>query len=225
VDSRTVPEQGRVAVAFTGADVQQPSATVLPIGRRLGAWPGSPSTPSGTPILRDGEVVEVSEVEFLAWVLSHGTVAAPPPTRAGLEHEMRRLVDPQAASGVDRLRDRHLLAEFMPTAPDAITFAKAHRVLPLLPALGASHLRSERFGIGLPGQELATVDADTYAMWSESPAHPSLWLACHWVAARQAADSESLRRCAERLLGRYMLNLHDLLASNAVYVDLARDTR
>jgi hypothetical protein len=215
----TVPESGRLAVALRA------STAVVPIGRFVGAWPGGPSTPFGTSILRDGEVVEVSEMEFLAWVLSHGTAdpSAPPPTRAWLERKIGEIVDTSAEGGVDWLRSRQLLAEFTLAGPDAVSFAKAHRVLPLLPALGASQLRAGRFGIGLPGQELATVDADTYVVWSQAPAHPNLWRTCHWVGARQATAGEPLGRHAERLLGRYLANLHYLLASSAVYVDLVRD--
>jgi hypothetical protein len=199
-------------------------ALLLPIGHLLGAHYPRPGSTAHTQQVRVGpESVEIDDARFTAWALAHGL-----PGRAAEDLWTRRALEELAvAQGIgdlsgavdDLLADR-LLVE-VGTGEEMVEFARQHRLLPLVLGLGNSSAEPEVWSVGLLGQPIATMTSPLFDLWEWSGLAPDLWAACESAArtAREVGRTDDADVDPHATLGHLLVNLHGLLAVDAVHLD------
>jgi hypothetical protein len=175
------------------------AALVLPVGHDLGGYyDGSVAVHQ---VRRGVEVVTLSAGEYRTWSAAHGA----------------RSPAPDAS-----LRERGLLAEVTPGAPESVEFASTHRLLPLALGLGNTADQPGLFAVGLWYQPLVLMTGALFDLWQWAHLAPDLWMACRESAA-VAADTGARdpevtdpARVLEGVLG----SLGQLLAARVACLDV-----
>ncbi|MGX7674409.1 DUF6244 family protein [Plantactinospora sp. DSM 117369] len=136
-----------------------PTAGLVAIGHYLGLFPAEEGQWHHE-VRRGPDIERLTEPEARAW-------AAPG--------------DPSHRPSIlDTLVGRGLLVPV--SWDDAIGFARAHRLLPLLSGLGPDPEKPDNCRIGAFGRPIVTVDRLGYELWVEAGGQPSLWDACRRFA-------------------------------------------
>jgi hypothetical protein len=199
-------------------------AWVFPLGHYLGPFfPGRGEALECHRVRVGGEVARLfTDIEFLVWGLAHGLPAGPHPapdsvlTRATLTAIASERGETDATGAVSGLLASGVLVE----AVDPETFARGHRLQPLLSGLGVSPARPDMFHIGLFGEQpAAAVDELVFDMWQWAPRVGTLW-ELHEIQASTASVLGDTVGGVDGLLRR----LHLLLANGCGYLDVTTST-
>lgn len=187
---------------------------IVPIGHRVGAGR----------VRRGASFHELDETGFRAWTLAHG---APDALHDGQPWQRRQVVAAVAEAGVhdpearlNALCDKGFLAEVAPD--DAVPFARAHRMLPLMVGLGSTAGEPDLFGIGFLGQPVLHVGHVVYDLWQWSAMDDTLWATCENAAevARRAGSTDAGYTDPRRLLDGLLGSLPALLCTHAACLDV-----
>jgi hypothetical protein len=182
---------------------------VFAIGQFGGAEDGS-----AFPVRLGRKVWRLNRSRFAAWRLAHGL-----PDQIGRARWDRTAADSAVAaaggdpSTLDSLLADGLVAAVDPGDPgDAVEFASAHRLGPLL--TGVSERADGTYGLGLVDEAVMAVGGLQFALWAWSDVEPDLWAACRALADDAQAEPHAV-------LGDALEGLHGLLSTGAAYLDLA----
>ena len=197
--------------------------TVFPIGHYLGPFFPAKGAPMECHQIRVGQSVTnlFSQEEFAVWALAHGlpgmTVGSQwtPEALAAL---VRERGGDDVTGLVAELIQSGVLVEVSP-GPDALAFARGHRLQALLVGLGTTVARPDQFLLGFTGQPFATVDELAFELWQWGPLHPDLWTACEALAATDTVTT-GRPTSPEELLTSVLDGLHTLLSNGAAYLDV-----
>ncbi|MGW4499078.1 hypothetical protein ACWENR_10750 [Micromonospora sp. NPDC004336] len=186
------------------------TALVMPLGHYLGEYR------DGDGDLQPGHMIRIGEettaltgpTELSCWALAH---ERPDPTFDAAVVDTLGTEGPEVAAGLLRAG---LLRRVPDDESERRSFARAHRLRPLLTALGRLDGDPERYAIGFAGQVTAVVDAQTRDLWWWAGPSRNLWELCVRVGAAHA-------RRPETVLEYFLAHAHDLLAGGAAYLDVA----
>jgi hypothetical protein len=185
---------------------------MLPVGHYTGA-----EHPPGYRTVRIGRtrVSFPDDGPFLVWAAAHrppGDLAAPW-GRAEIA-AASRVADPDPL--IDRLQRDGLLVE----VSDPEAFARAHKAVPILIALGNTAEEPDRYGIGLFGLDpVITVPARVFEVWQWGTVGTSLWTVCEAFATASTRVTGTPVTPGEVLTG-FVAALPALVGSNALYLDV-----
>lgn len=190
---------------------------VFPVGQ-FGGANGAPDRPDTRFPVRVGDrVVELGVDAFTVWAHAHGL-----PDRTGaVRWTAATMTEALAAAGVSAaphltaLRDEGLVAEVDPA--DAVPFARAHRLSPLLLGLGDTEAG---YALGMIARPVIEVAGPLFALWSWTAVETDLWSSCERVArdATEVDEDSALIDPTEVLRGT-LEGLHGLLTVGAAYLD------
>jgi hypothetical protein len=184
---------------------------ILPVGHYTGS-----EHPPGNRTIRVGRTrVSFPDLDpFLVWAAAHrppGDLAAP----WGRDQiaAAAKVADPGPV--IDRLLQDGLLVE----VTDRAAFAKAHKAVPILIALGNTPEEPDRFGIGMFGLDpVITVPHLVYELWQWGTISVSVWAVCE-AYATATARATGTATSTDDVLAEYVAALPGLVGSNAVYLD------
>ena len=184
---------------------------ILPVGHYTGA-----EHPPGSRTVRIGRS-RVSFTEpgpFLVWAAAHrppGDLSAP---WGRAEIAAAAKVD-DADTVIDQLLEDGLLVD----TGDPEAFARKHRAVPILIALGNTPEEPDRYGIGLYGFDpVVTVSPLVYELWLWGTISVSIWALCEAFAIANSRAT-GVPIAADAVLGELVAALPALVGSNAVYLD------
>lgn len=197
---------------------------LFPVGLYLGVH----HSPAG-----DGPPVQVVRVgskmrrltgpQFAVWALAHG-VTDPAEhrdrTRSTVAEASRRagVADPDPL--IDAFLADGALAEVTPGSPDAVEFARTHRMVPLMLGLGNTADDPALFRVGF-SEPVVGMNADLYDLflWSHLEVH--LWAACDEAAAveKELGSDDPELTDPHQVLAGLLTALHSMLVGHAVYLD------
>ncbi|MFB6720118.1 hypothetical protein ACFCV3_08170 [Kribbella sp. NPDC056345] len=197
-------------------------ALILPIGHDLGARSAAPDVRLQQ--VRVGtEVMELTSSEYVVWLLAHSLDEDAPLTQRSLAEAGERfgIGRAETTATIERFVGDGLLAEVVPGGESALSFARRHRLTPLLFGLGPDPDNVGMLLIGLLGQPLAQVSTPLYDLWTWAHLSPELWQACEVAAevARQQGVTDPEELDPELVLGGVLGSLHGLLRVRAAYLD------
>lgn len=197
---------------------------ILPIGQYAGA------TGDGAHEVRRGGVTErLNALSFAAWGLGHGPVD--PVLAAGVVWTRNELVRYAGLAGlldpaelVAGLVKRELLVEAPTTGSRALGFARRHRAVPLAIGLGNTPDAPAEYAIGHFDQALVSVDELRYEVWCWSTVYDTLWQVCQArsgaVPDGEAATPAGAGREPAQILAHFLAGVHQLVSTNALYLDV-----
>jgi hypothetical protein len=168
-------------------------------------------------------LVELSDPEYVVWLLAHGTGDQDRPTRSSVAAAAERLelslTDFKAIA--DQLLSVGLLAEVDPESGPAVDFAQRHQLIPLLMGLGPDQNQADLQTIGLLGQPIAQVSGAVYDVWAWAHLTPQLWIACQDAAevSRRVGVTAPEETEAREVLTGILRSVHGLLCVRAAYLD------
>ena len=200
---------------------------IFPLGHYIGAYYPGTDEPLAYHTVRIGRqpIRLGSDAELTLWGLAHGGAdeAATPWTRSQVIALAEDAEIPDADELLDELIADDIIVEVHPDSADAIDFAEAHRVMPLLFGLGASGSDSSLRQIGFGAQVAAEVDSFTFELWRYGRLTDNLWSFCtvYGEALRQAVGLSEEETAPERLLSRALHDIQRLLARHAAYLDVS----
>lgn len=184
---------------------------ILPVGHYTGS-----EHPPGHRTVRIGRsrVSFPDDEPFLVWAAAHrplGDLAAP----WGRAEIAATAKVGDADAIIDQLFGDGLLVE--PDDPEA--FARAHKAVPILIALGNTPEEPDRYGIGLFGLDpVLTVSPLVYELWQWGTISVSVWAVCEaYATANSRATGVPVETGA--VLAEFVAALPALVGSNAVYLD------
>jgi hypothetical protein len=199
---------------------------LLPIGHYVGVQHRTGPAGATRQVRRGGTVHDLTDDQFAAWKLAHGTADAVANQTAwhrdSVEEQARAAGLGGAASVVDDLLEAGLLVEVGPEGQDPVGFATSHRLVPLMLGLGNSSEEPNLFGIGFLHQPALLVSHAIYDVWQWSTMDDSLLATCENAVdvARRAGYSEPEFVDVPTLLSGVIASLHALLFANAAYLDI-----
>ncbi|ASW58067.1 hypothetical protein CIK06_27590 [Plantactinospora sp. KBS50] len=201
---------------------------MFPVGRYTGAFHPAVGAPVRYHSLSVGRLSVQLETEsaFNVWVAAHRPPDAGRPwTRPEVARAATQrlgVADPDVL--IEEFRTDGLLVEVDAADPDAVEFARAHRVLPLMLPLGNTPDDPLRHGIGLFGAEpLLRVPTLVNDVWMWSSAGGSLWDVCvAFASAGARAEVDDEREHDPRyVLGEFLGGLQELIGISAACLDEA----
>jgi hypothetical protein len=181
--------------------------TVFPIGHYMGE-----RHPEDLHYVRVGlQHQTMTADEFGVWVLSHED--SPQWSIQDVLSLAAKANLPNAKSSTNRL----LAVGLLVSVTDKVAFAQSYRLQPLRTGIGNSREAPDRYEIGVPGQDPATVEAGSYELWQWSALAPTLWHTCE-IRAKVADPPTSPTDVVDEVLA----DLRPLLANSCGYLDQAR---
>ncbi|WP_405063920.1 hypothetical protein OG474_20365 [Kribbella sp. NBC_01505] len=197
-------------------------ALILPIGHDLGARSAAPDVRLQQ--VRVGtEVMELTGPEYVVWLLAHSLDENDPLTQRSLTAAGERfgIGNRETGATIERFLGDGLLAEVVPGEESALSFARRHRLAPLMLGLGPDPDNVGMLLIGLLGQPLAQVSTPLYDLWTWAHLSPELWQACEVAAdvARHQGVTDPQELDPELVLAGVLGSLHGLLRVRAAYLD------
>lgn len=201
---------------------------VYPVGRYTGVFHPAVGAPAKYHSLSIGRISATMESEqaFAVWAAAHRPLdqAGQLWNRAAVLEAARRLgVDDPEPLVAEFLADG-LLVEVAPGTPDAVGFAQAYRVLPLMVSLGNTPDDPLNYGIGLFGmQPVLRAPALVHDVWQWGSAGGSLWDVCMAFAqaGAEAEVADEREHDPEYVLAVFLTALPTLVGVNAACVDEA----
>jgi hypothetical protein len=194
---------------------------ILPVGHYTGAE--HPPGPGRTrPLGSAGRTIRIGrsrvsftdDEPFLVWAAAHrppGDLGAPW-GRAEIA-AASKVADPEPV--IDQLLEDGLLVE----VTDVESFARRHKAVPILIALGNTPEEPDRYGIGLYGLDpVVTVSPLVYELWQWGTISVSVWAVCEAFAIANSRAT-GVPIAAGSVLAEFVAALPALVGSNAVYLD------
>jgi hypothetical protein len=197
---------------------------VVPVGQYGGAVrEQSVVGPVGHAIRRGPMVFTVPPQPATLWMEAHGRradIGGTAWTRSTiLDRRADEMALAEAETAFGHLAVLHLIREFTPDGPEALEFARTHRLLPAAHGLGNTSDDPFRFLVGHPPHRTARLEWNEMRLWRDGYQEPSLWDAC---LARVAAEERvGYALDPGRLLVSTLGSLHLMLALRLTYVDVA----
>lgn len=199
---------------------------LFPVGHHVGARHRVESDEVLEQVRRGATFHDLTSQEYAVWTLAHGSPEAVqnevPWTRKAVE-ELARVAGLTAVSEVvDKLMETGLLVEVAPGTDEALAFAKAHRVVPLMLGLGNTADEPWLFGIGFLGQPILQVTHPIYDVWQWSAMDDTLWATCLSAVdvARRAKSTDPETTDPTKLFAGFLGTIHALLLSKAACLDI-----
>ncbi|MGH3715915.1 MAG: hypothetical protein ACRDT4_21010 [Micromonosporaceae bacterium] len=204
---------------------------LFPIGHYIGAYHPGTDEPLAYHTVRIGRTPTrlTSDAEFTLWALSHGLTGDDAVRPWGRDEVLRvaerERVD-QAPRLLDELIGEDIIIEVAAGTPDAIEFAKAHRVVPLMFGIGQTSEDPPRNGIGLGSQVVLEVTNMAYELWRFGHLAGDLWqfAQLHSEALGATAGLPREMTQPDQLLLGFFWELQRMLAHNVVYLDSAPES-
>lgn len=188
------------------------AALLFPVGHLLGS---DYDEETGTVLQRvrvGPDVIYLNGPRYTIWALAHGggeRGSDQPWNRAAVLQAAEGLPDPAAT--VDALLADGLLAAVGPDAGAAETFAREHRLVPLMLGLGNLPDAPEVYQIGLPGQPVLQVSAAVFDLYRWAQQETDLWSASQRTGARFGDPTA--------LINALVAVLHTLVAPGSACLD------
>ncbi|MGH3737667.1 MAG: hypothetical protein ACRDT6_18955 [Micromonosporaceae bacterium] len=206
------------------------TSLLFPIGHYIGAYHPGAGEPLAYHSIRVGQsrVALRSDEEFRMWALCHGFTGEQnvrPWTRDGALRAASATGLDGARELLDGLLGEDIVVEVKAGTDEAVSFARQHRVVPLLYGVGQTQSDPPRQGIGLGGQVALQVNNLAFELWRFGHLADNLWQFTQLqseVLRTSAGLSDSLTR-PDQLLLSLLWELQWLLPYNAVYLDNATD--
>jgi hypothetical protein len=174
-------------------------------------------------IRRGNMLVTVPQHTAMIWMAAHGQLAEIGVTTwtrsAVLDQGAGALTPQQQGVTYGYLLGFKLVAEVDPDEPEAVEFARTHRLLPSAFGQGNTPDDPLRFRVGHPPKRTAMMGWNEMRLWRDGHQHPSLWDACLARAAAEERAGHPLE--PERMLADTLRTLHVMLALRLTYVDVA----
>jgi hypothetical protein len=201
---------------------------IFPVGHDLG--PFFPAT---------GETFEYYEVcvgyqvfglrtnyDYAVWMRAHGPVDEPPLTYAGYRRNLISDRIPDAGARAARLAADGLLCRVPPTGAGAVEFARAHRPMPLVTAIGdvGPDIPAGTYALGRPTTVFHYADEVEYWFWLWGGHFDSLWLAVE-AFARTDLGAATGAGDPERCLLPALHAVQGLINHSLLFLDAAWDRR
>ncbi|MBT8225600.1 MAG: hypothetical protein HKP61_11880 [Dactylosporangium sp.] len=203
---------------------------IFPVGHYTGAFHPTVGAPVRYHSLRIGELgITLDDEQALGvWAAAHRPLDRPdqPWTRTAVANIARTLMgiaDPESI--MDEFFETGVLVEVEPGTQDAIGFARAHRVEPLMIGLGNTPDHPLTCGIGFLGAApVVTVPTLVFDILQWGSLANSLWDVCaaFATAGAQGGVSNTDEHNPEYVLTTFLTSLYTLLGPNAAYIDEAR---
>jgi hypothetical protein len=203
---------------------------IFPVGHYCGSQYPKAGGPPKYRSLRIGRlwINLKTEDAFAVWAAAHRPtdVADEPWTRARvLDVARNRLGADEPEQAMEGFFETGVLVEVTPGTPDAVDFAKHHRVLPLMVSLGNTPEDLDAYGVGLFGlPPVITVPrlVEFFLRWS--PYAQNLWEVCREYAAAKTKNgvTDPAERDPKTALDTFLRSLHTLLGPNAACIDEAQ---
>jgi hypothetical protein len=205
---------------------------VFPVGQyggavRRPAEGGTGAEPVVAHTVRRGDlVVTLPRRMAMIWIAAHGRLA-----ETGITTWTRSVVLDQGAAGLTPqdqgvtygyLLGFKLVAEVDPDGPDAVEFARTHRLLPSAFGQGNTSEEPFRFRVGHPPSRTAMLGWNEMRLWRDGHQEPSLWDACLTRAAAEERAGYPLE--PETMLGNTLRALHVMLTLRLTYIDVTRES-
>lgn len=198
---------------------------VLPVGHYVGAYHPAVGAPLKYRKLRLGTDIKKlsTEAEFGLWALSHGLpdrLEKTAWTRSTLLAVATEMELPDPEGSLRSLVAAGALAEV--SYPNAVEFARTHRIQPLMMGLGNTPQDPLTFNLGLVGlPPVVKVESFLYELWQWGRVGRSLWQTVEMFAEveRKVVHKGAGVPDPEGVLRRVLGRVHVLLAHNAAYLD------
>jgi hypothetical protein len=187
---------------------------VIPVGQFGGAV-RRPSENDGFSIRRGAAVVTLEPDPGTLWLAAHGR-----PTELATTAWTRDAVSDAPAAVWSTLTGLGLLVEIDPDEPEALDFARTHRLVPRMHGLGNRSEHPNRFMAGYAPDGIATFTWHQWRLWRESHLEPSLWDGCERLVENERGAGREVD--ARALLADTLRNLHIMLGLTLAYLDVAR---
>jgi hypothetical protein len=202
---------------------------VIPVGQYGGAVRRTAEGETGAEhlvahtIRRGDMLVTVTQQAAMIWMAAHGRLAEVGTTTwtlpAVLERGAGDLAPQQQGVLYGYLLGFKLVAEVDPDGPEAMDFARTHRLMPSAFGQGNTSEDPFRFRVGHPPKRTAMLGWNEMRLWRDGHQEPSLWDAC---LARAAAEEQAGYPLEpERMLADTLRTLHIMLALRLTYIDVA----
>jgi hypothetical protein len=168
-------------------------------------------------------LVTVTPQAAMIWMAAHGQLAEVAKTTWTMSAVLARgapgLTPQQQGVSYGILLGFKLVVEVDPDGPEALEFARTHRLLPSAFGQGNTSDDPFRFRVGHPPNRTAMMGWNEMRLWRDGQQEPSLWDACVTRAAAEERAGYPLE--PERLLADTLRTLHIMLALRLTYVDVA----
>lgn len=196
---------------------------VFPVGQFGGIVRRAPGQDARFSIRRGDAVITMEPGPGRVWLAAHGEPAELATTAWTRDAVVSRrpALDPVGAGLLwGTLTGLKLIVEVAPGEPAAVDFARTHRLVPRMHGMGNRSDAPNRFLVGYPPDEVATLTWYQWRLWREAHLEPSLWDGCHRQVANERAAGRDLD--ARALLADTLRSLHIMLALRFAYLDVAR---
>jgi hypothetical protein len=196
---------------------------VFPVGQFGGMVRGDGPGDVRFSIRRGDAVWTVESDPGTLWLDAHGqleTLATTTWTRGAVLGNRRSLSPVAEAKAYGQLLGLKLVAEIDPDDPEAVDFARTHRLVPRAHGMGNRSDDPSRFLAGFPPDQVATFTWHQWRLWRQSHLEPSLWDGCRRLVADEQDAGRTLD--ARDLLTGALRGLHVMLGLQLAYLDVAR---
>lgn len=209
---------------------ETPARLIFPVGHYLGPFHAVADSPPLHHVVRVGWTAAhlPDEQHVDVWGLVHGLPARIEHvrwTRAAVLAAADEVDLPDADATIDHLIELGVAVEVQPGTPQAVDFARSHRVQALLVGLGNTPDAAQPDGIGLIGlPPVVQVRPQVFEFWQLAQLWPTLWAGCEAFAqvARDQGDERAEQTDPEQILDYFLAALRILIAHNAVFLDVPR---
>jgi hypothetical protein len=198
---------------------------IFPLGHYIGAYHPEDGAPLAYHTIRIGRqpVRLGSDQELVLWGLAHGDPEDV--KRPWTRQDVLKLADdaeiPDADELLQELINDDIIVEVRPGTNDAIDFAEAYRVVPMLFGLGPGGTNGSLHRLGLGTQTSIEVDDLTFELWRLGHLTDDLWTFCdlYGEALRRAGGRAEADTAPESLLTQVLWDIQPLLGAQAAYLD------
>lgn len=204
-----------------------PDQLVLPVGQFFGTFhPTAGSSDRYHRVRIGADVWELDDQRFTVWALAHGLGDRLADGQPWTRNTLFASANDQLAAGEAEPLLRELLAEGLatevrPAGPDAVEFARRHRLGARMIGLGNSPDQPWLYGIGFFDHPVVTVTRSVYDLWERCSSGENLWTMCEALAneERQAGGTDPDLVDPQRMLAGFLGTIHQLLTTSVVYLE------
>jgi hypothetical protein len=164
--------------------------------------------------------------DYAVWMRAHGPVDESPLTWARYRHNLISDDIPDAGGRAGRLANEGLLWRVPGSGPGAVEFARVHRPMPLVTAIGdvGPDIPAGKHALGRPTTVFHYADDVEYWLWLWGGHFDSMWL-----AVEEFADTPLGRTVGagdpQRCIGPALLAAQSLINHSLLFFDAAWDRR
>jgi hypothetical protein len=181
---------------------------VFPVGQFGGMVRGGAAGEVLFAVRRGREVRTIASEPGMLWLDAHGRPDEPATTALA------------ARTGYETLKGADLIVEVEVGGPQAVEFARAHRLIPRAHGLGNRSATPDKFVAGYPPNELGTFSFYQWQIWHSGHHDASLWDGCRRLVADERRAGYDVD--VHELLTVTLRSVHVMLLQQLAYLDIAR---